>query len=318
MKRKSIFILMILVTMILTIALGTAWAIKTEEGEKLTGKHYTLNIIGVPKDKTADMTGTKGHTIFVPLDTQGRIDKSVKIYLTEGEFEVIDRNGTDNNGAEFQLPNPDPDNTGKTLYSVYARELGTPGGTATMTTCAEDAEGETYCSYYVLELKRSKGKPRTRNVSKELLYIYADLGSGFERIPLFSDELQDYYWKYDNKGLKLLQLRFYEGEDYQTQVPDPLKSIFPPCAEPGASLAVTLESHSSPKYADFSAGVAGVSFGDGIDVIGWTPPVDPYTMLFVNIEIDGAPKPAELGTRIVEVTLDDGTELSAPFTVGCP
>lgn len=318
MKRKRIFILMILAMMTLTIALGTAWAIKTEEGEKLTGKHYTLNIIGVPKDKTADMTGTKGHTIFVPLNTQGRIDNSVKIYLTEGEFEVIDRNGTDSDGATFQLPNPDPDNTGTTLYSVYARELGTPGGTATMTTCAEDAGGETYCSYYVLELKRTKGKPRTRNVSKELLYIYADLGSGFERIPLFSDELENYFWKYDNNGLKLLQLRFYVGEDYQTQVPDPLKSITPSCGEPGDSLTVALESHSSPKYADFSAGVAAVSFGDGIDVLGWAPPIAPYTLLYVDIEIDGTPKPADLGTRIVEVTLDNGTELSAPFEVGCP
>jgi len=88
-----------------------------------------------------------------------------------------------------------------------------------MTTCAKDETGEVYCSYYELELKRTKGKPRTRNMSKELLYIYADTnGNGkLERVPLFSDKLQDYYWKYDNNGLKLVQLRFYERP---TTVPD--------------------------------------------------------------------------------------------------
>jgi hypothetical protein len=27
---------------------------------------------------------------------------------------------------------------------------------------------------------------------------------------LFGDDLQDYYWQYDNSGLKVAQLRFYE------------------------------------------------------------------------------------------------------------
>src|SRR5256885_6126432 len=32
-----------------------------------SGSHYNLNIIGVPKNKTADMTGNDGHRIFVSL-----------------------------------------------------------------------------------------------------------------------------------------------------------------------------------------------------------------------------------------------------------
>src|SRR5215510_10122400 len=32
-----------------------------------SGAHYNLNIIGVPHDKTADMTGGDGHVIFVQL-----------------------------------------------------------------------------------------------------------------------------------------------------------------------------------------------------------------------------------------------------------
>lgn len=37
-----------------------------------------------------------------------------------------------------------------------------------------------------------------------------------ERYNLFNDALQDYYWQYDNTGLRLLQLRFY---DTSTTVP---------------------------------------------------------------------------------------------------
>jgi hypothetical protein len=61
-------------------------------------------------------------------------------------------------------------------------------------------------------LVRSTGKTSFTNVSKELLYVYQDLdGNGtVERISLFSDPLDEYFWDYDNNGLKLAQLRFYE------------------------------------------------------------------------------------------------------------
>lgn len=171
------------------------------------GAHYNLNIIGVPKDKSADMTGNNGHRIFVKLEGKS------KVWLAEGpDFQVLDANGTDGNGARFQLPNPDPDNDGITEYSVYARALGAPGGISTTTTCAYDDVGEEYCSTGPLVMVREKGKTSFSNVSRELLYIYVDMdGDGVvERYPLFSDALQDYYWSYDNQGLKVVQLRFYE------------------------------------------------------------------------------------------------------------
>ena len=103
MRTKRFVIVMFLCAMVLTVVLGTSWAVKLADGTKLTGKHYNLNIIGV-KDKSADMKDTKSHTIFVKL--WGK----TKIFLTEapaGEsFEVLDRNGTDNDGAKFQLPYP--------------------------------------------------------------------------------------------------------------------------------------------------------------------------------------------------------------------
>lgn len=193
----------------------SASAITAIDGTKLTGAHYNLNIIGVPQDKTADMTGDNGHRIFVPRFG------NAKIWLKPGAFGVLDANGTDGNGASFQLPNPDPDGDGVTAYSVFARALGKPGGKSTTTTCVVDtATNETYCSIYSMVLVRDKGQSRFDNVSKELLFVYADtdLDGVLERLPLFADPLDLYYWDYTNDGLHLAQLRFYE---IATTVPAP-------------------------------------------------------------------------------------------------
>jgi hypothetical protein len=170
-----------------------------------SGAHYNLNIIGVPKGKTASMTGGDAHRIFVPLAG------NCKVNLSLGTFQVLDGNCTDG-ASSFSLPNPDPDNDGTTTYSVWARALGKPGGSSKQTTCATDvATGEVYCSVYSSVQVRSKGKSSFIDVSRELLYVYADLNADGtnERYNLFNDALKDYYWSYDNNGLKLLQLRFY-------------------------------------------------------------------------------------------------------------
>ncbi|RIA09917.1 hypothetical protein OE09_1763 [Flavobacteriaceae bacterium MAR_2010_72] len=104
-----------------------------------SGAHYNLNIIGVSKDKTSDMDGSNGHVIFVPLE------RKTKIELQEGDFAVLDANGTDG-VAQFQLPAPglDPYNVSDpgdadviSDYSVFVRPLGKPGGYANITTCAD-------------------------------------------------------------------------------------------------------------------------------------------------------------------------------------
>lgn len=110
---------------------------------KMLGK---LNIIGVAKDKNANMEDTAaGSVIFVGLGSNGVPDRT-KIFLTEGEdFAVLDKNGTDGE-ASFQLPDPnlDPfiigdegDADVESAYSVFVRPLGKPGGWATITTCAQ-------------------------------------------------------------------------------------------------------------------------------------------------------------------------------------
>ena len=172
-----------------------------------SGSHYTLNIIGVSNPKDASMDGNNGSRIFVPLEGKAKIN------LTMGDFGVLDANGTDSDGATFSLPNPDEDGDGVTEYSVYARALGTPGGSSETTTCATDVvDGELVCSTESMVLVRERGGSKFDNVSRELLYVYADYdGDGdLDLIPLFDERLEDYYWDYDNKGLKVAQLRFYD------------------------------------------------------------------------------------------------------------
>lgn len=214
-RRRVIGMKRITWLLILVMILGTATIGFAAPGVDMpSGSHYNLNIIGVPQDKTADMSGSNGHVIFMPLWRIGKIN------LIEGAtYQVLDKNGTDGNGASFQLPNPDPENDGTTVYSVFARALGKPGGKANMTTGFIDEFGQTWMSVCTLELERTKGPAKFMNVSKELLYVYVDMdGDGFaEHYNLFNDVMESVFWEYDNQGLKLLQLRFYEVE---TVVPD--------------------------------------------------------------------------------------------------
>lgn len=213
-----------------------------------SGPHYNLNIIGVPHDKTADMSGS-GHVIFVdlggPRDPDDEVSTTtIKLCesgiggacadIPETEFRVLDKNGTDGE-ASFALPDPAPnfdptvpESDVPSVYSVYVRPLGTPGGHADNQTCGivlvevldpitgeptgEFVEEEV-CSIVQLRLDRTKGKQFFIDATRCLLYIYADLPTddidGVVRTPIFGSPLVESYWQYTNQGLKLAQLRFY-------------------------------------------------------------------------------------------------------------
>ncbi len=172
------------------------------------GPHYNLNIIGVKKDKNPNMNCGQGHRIFVKLWGNTKI---MLAEAPEGEsFEVLDCNGTDGR-AEFQLPDPFPNDDLVTRYVVYARALGTPGGWSHTILCWDDG-GEIVCSGDTLELRRGHGQQKFVNVSKKLLTLWIDTdGDGVPdtRVGLFDEEAYQYFWEYDNHGLKLAQLRFY-------------------------------------------------------------------------------------------------------------
>jgi len=166
-----------------------------------SGAHFDLNVIGVSNVLTQDNGG--GSVIHVPLNGNCQID------LSQGSFEVLDDNCTDGT-AGFELPNPDPTNSGMTTYSVFVRALGKPGGSSSQTTCATDTTGTLFCSIYSSVQTRTKGQQTFTNVSKQLLYIYYyDATGKLVRVPLFDSSLQNYYLQYDNNGLRNLQMRFY-------------------------------------------------------------------------------------------------------------
>ena len=213
------------------------------------GAHdYQLNIIGtsVKNDNTLDDWGGNGHRIFVLLNGKS------KIALEEGPFQVLDANGTDANGATFQLPAPgvdayivgDPgDADVLSEYSVFIRSLGKPGGWTTITTCADvldstfggllggadrnvlNRAGEFggQCSIEQVGQEityRDKGKSSFTNVTAALttivfqVEILDEFGGVIDtvdvRVPIFDDSLENEYWEYDNNGLRLLQVRFYD------------------------------------------------------------------------------------------------------------
>ena len=174
-----------------------------------SGAHYNLNIIGVSKDKSVDFSGGNGGRIFVDLVG------STKITLTEGPYQVLDANGTDGR-AQFQLPNPD-NGTGQLAYSVWVRSGGKPGGSASMASCfTELSTASTWCNSgdLVVNLNRVAGGQKSVDVSKQLLQVCADVNADplvttLQLVPLFSDLGTDYFWQYDNSGLRLAQMRFY-------------------------------------------------------------------------------------------------------------
>jgi len=168
----------------------------------------------------------------------------------DATFKVCDGNGFDpavdcqgnqksTNGAVFQLPCntnlPESDQdffvpcdekiAAATSYSVYARALAKPGGQAIITTCATDEETlETVCSTESTLLVRATGKSAWQNETNALTSIVTfctdDLNFGVGncdagdsiRISLFAGDLEEWFWKYQNNGLRLAQLRMYLNE----------------------------------------------------------------------------------------------------------
>lgn len=166
-----------------------------------SGKHFNLNIHGVNGGE--GYNGDTKNNIFVPLKG------GCKINLTEGSpFSVLQSDCINEPAAEFQLPNPCGD-TNTTcedfVYTVYARALGK--GSANMYSCFTDSTG-TYCATGAMVISLNKlDYGKFVNVSQQLLNV-CNLNS--QKEALFADSNKDYFWQYDNDGLRLAQLRFYQ------------------------------------------------------------------------------------------------------------
>jgi hypothetical protein len=238
----KIIVASVMVAGVVTWSSPIAWA---QNNNPCPGeKEYQVNIIGVPKSKKPDMTNTSGHRIFVPLrDT-------TKIYMTGdtdpetdglqcgNSFSVVDANGTDGS-AELVVPctNVNVDSTDPGIcFDVYATPLGTPDGKAQVDvvctfddTVAETDIDEGSCEDVPLgsfdfELVRNSGAPVRKDITNFMRAsgCFDTDGSGtcdsgektFNNIWIFNLEaLQEYFWEYDNQGLRLSQVRFCEGTE---------------------------------------------------------------------------------------------------------
>lgn len=230
------------------------------------GHDYRLNIIGVPKDKSATMDNNNGRRIFVRLESdnvvtapggknnqlaKGGGDDQNHIYLcnsTNGEndvtdprcdawratnsnqFGVIDANATDGDGAILAVPDPCADDDPLTpctpSYSVWARTHG-PSGSATITTCATDTTiGDVWCGSNGITLYAKSRK--AVDITGNLLHMTVTIDGATNTqlatclgistttsttldVFLFDRCFENYFWNYDNNGLKLLELRFYSA-----------------------------------------------------------------------------------------------------------
>jgi hypothetical protein len=177
-----------------------------------SGAHFNLNIHGVAQGQ--GFNGQNQNDIFVPLYGSCKIDL---VQTLTYDFQVTQPDCVNNPPAQFTLPAPCSINplTGlctstTTTYSVYARALGKPGGTSTTTACFTDTTG-TYCSLTNYVAVRGTGKSSFTNETSNLLFITLcnTLTGKTVVTPLFSNPLANYFWQYDNQGLRLLQLRFY-------------------------------------------------------------------------------------------------------------
>ena len=197
MKKFVILTAFLLVVSMITLP---ALAKKTEPTSTgngaISGAHYNLNLIGMAKEKTAEVL-ENGNRIFV------RLEGKTRILLQEGDFDVIDADGTD--GETYVSENAE--------YLVFIRALGKPGGEATMVTgVIVDESGQEWISTEVISLSRGHGKSSFEDVTKELTTAYVDTdddGIPDKRIAIFDDAYEGYFWDYDNNGLKIVQLRFY-------------------------------------------------------------------------------------------------------------
>lgn len=208
--------------LILAIAIFTGLTLAVpsfaQVGKGLSGPHYNLNIIGVANPKTADMTDTSRHTLFVPLSG------SVKIsYVAGTEFQVLDGNCTDADGCTIEVPS---DPLGDLCYDVYATGLGKPnaGQVIVNASCTIDGLIGSCADALLLDtftVDRPKGKPRRQNISDVFRATgcidvnatgFCDSGDlQFSNVWIFNiPQLLDYFWDYNNTGLRLMQVRFYQ------------------------------------------------------------------------------------------------------------
>jgi hypothetical protein len=228
MKKPVVVVMAVALALAMVLSAGVG-VVQAGIGSEIpdNGAHYNLNIIGVPHNKTADMTDSNRHTIFVPLGENG-VPKSVKIYVVRNtdnpeKFQVLDGNACDEDGATIAVPYED---YGTLSFNVYATPLGKPNGQAKVNATVTFDEG-TYGGLLMdsFSLKRENGQgkkgPKPLDISRIFratgwIDVCGEMGVEdpcditFTNVWVFNvPTMLQYLWDYHNEGLKLMQVRFY-------------------------------------------------------------------------------------------------------------
>jgi hypothetical protein len=200
----------------------------------------TGNTVTNPGGKNNHLKNSDKNKIYLCNSTNGENDYNkdgrCDAWRTAnvGEFGVIDANATDSNGALFGIPDPCADADSKTAcdpsYAIWARAKA-GSGSATITTCAEEYYDpyptgyDIWCGDNGVTLTKRSDR-QAIEVTDNLLYMNITIdgvanpelaacvgttttGSETIKIYIFDNCFENYFWNYDNKGLKNLELRFY-------------------------------------------------------------------------------------------------------------
>ena len=163
---------------------------------------FMFTLIGVPQGKSVN---TKvSNTLYVPLTGNCTINLSV------GSFNISDNNCIDGQAA-FALPSVQT-KSGNSGYMVYVKTLGKPKGSSATLLCTSDVtSSNNQCATQSMVLFKNSGRTRLSNVTNTLLTVYVDTNSDgvFESYNIFDSAMQNYFWSYDNNGMKVAQLWFY-------------------------------------------------------------------------------------------------------------
>jgi len=204
-------------------------------GNNLPGNpEYNLEIISQNRCPSDPMTGSNRHVITLLANfsdpnvvgsTKLTLNKTNKIMLSEGPYQVLDGNACDGDGAKFQMPaNPftcssdDPACPNPTFmnYNVYVRSVGKLGTGIKATTCgfAAGADGllgtaddVPVCSSENVVSVSTKNK-KFSNVTQQLTTLVVDIDGVQTRVGIFDSRLQDYFWSMDTTGKAHLQAFF--------------------------------------------------------------------------------------------------------------
>jgi len=153
---------------------------------------------------------------YYDTDGDGRIEDNGQ----DSAVQLVNCNETIDTETGGIVPVEETDIVPTASYQVWARALGQPGGEATATTCAT-LQGELQCSLENTVMSRDRGKSTFTDVTNEMTSLLVNYCTDYDtegncvtyvltRVALFAGDTEDWFWNYDNRGLRLAQLRFYD------------------------------------------------------------------------------------------------------------